>query len=75
MLGAKPGDLGHHFVQQQRNNSTVDKACSALVFLAEAETANHPLTLVILFERQVHAARVRDATAEAMIPDVRIEYH
>jgi hypothetical protein len=67
--------LAHDFVQQQRNDPAMHEARTALVLLAEAKTADDPLARVILFERKLHAPRVRAAASEAHVIWFGIKSH
>jgi hypothetical protein len=67
--------LAHRFVQQQGNDPAVKIARSALKFFAQPKTPHDALPLVILFEREFHAASIRAATAEARVIRFWIELH
>ena len=75
VLGVKPGRFAHGFVQQQGDDPAVKEARAALVFFAQAEAAHDALARVILFERELHSARVRAAAAEARVIGFWIELH
>jgi len=58
VFGMKPARLAHDFVQQHCDDSAVKKSRAALVFIAKLKTSHDALARVILFEGQLHAARV-----------------
>jgi hypothetical protein len=75
VLPVKAGRLAHNLIQQQGNDPAMEKARTALVFLAQAKTPHNALALVILFERKVHAAGVGSAAAKAWILRFGIDSH
>ena len=75
MFPAEPGGLAHDLVQQHGNDSAVQEARTALIFLAEGKMADNSLALVVLFERELHPMGVPAATAKTHIIGFRIESH
>src|ERR1700704_6336245 len=75
VFGMKPAPLAHDFVQQHCDDSAVKKSRAALVFIAKLKTPDDALARVILFEGQLHAARVCAAAAEASVSRFGVESH
>jgi len=75
VLCVKAAGLAHDFIEQQGDDSAVEKSGTALVFIAELKTSDDTLACVILFERKLHAARVCATAAKAPVFGLGIKFH
>jgi hypothetical protein len=71
----KPGRLAHGFVEQQGDDPAMEKARTALIFIAELKPADDALTRIILFECKFHAPGICAATAKARVLRFGVESH
>src|SRR6266404_985909 len=70
---AEPAYLAHGFIEQRRNDSAMRESSASLIPFAQHKPP-HDLTLgIVLFERQLHPARIVPAAAETPIRRVRLQ--
>ena len=69
-IAPEPVELRHHLVEQQSHDAAVDDSSAALKIRGNSENAADSPSGVVLFECELHAARVRASTTEAVIRNV-----
>src|SRR5260370_41045035 len=67
----KPADLPHRFIQQHPDDSSMPKACAALVPLTQNKSPHYPTVHVVLFKRQLHPAGIVSAAPKTFVRRIR----
>src|SRR5450631_812164 len=75
VFGMKAARFAHRFIEQQGNNSPVQKTGPALIFFSQAKAPHNALERIVLLEGQLHSARVRPAATKAWVIGFWIELH